>query len=176
MWTLFQTARRFGRAAGPLNPFSGAAYMHSHYSGAVMWTNIGRGLTNAGSAYAYPNTILTEAAPSPCPWVCSLLVDTTARRDPNTFIQLEGWPGTAEGWYGARGRHHQDFEVHGETKWNIGTYGGSPFSEKRGTTVFLAPNNWRPDVRGTIWTAYRGTTTVQGWYESALIRPSNPLQ
>lgn len=168
-WTLFQTARYFGRQAGPLNPYSGAAYMHSHYSGS-------KGLGNAGAAYAFPNTVTTENAPSPCPWVCSLLVDTTAHRDPNTFIQLEGWPGTAQGWYGARGRHHQDFDVHGQTKWNIGTYGASPFSEKRGTTLFLAPNTWQPDVRGTIWTAYQGTKTVQRWYESSLIRPSNPLQ
>jgi len=168
-WSLFQKSSYMPwRNAGPLNQFCRTAYMHSHYSGA-------KGLSNLGSAYAYPNTVTTEAAPSPCPFVCSLLVDDTAHIAANSFLQLEGWPGTKAGNYGISGRHGQDFAVHQATKWNISTYGASPFSEKRGTTVFLAPTTWQPDMRVTTWAAYQGAKTLQSWYDTALIRPTANL-
>ncbi len=182
-WCLFQRAsycRR--RDAGVLNEYSATAYMHSHYSGV-------KGLTNAGTGYAYPNTVggiggpiglLTDAfyadsAPNPCPFVCSLLVDTTAHSEPNSFFQLEGWPGIATRGFGAKGRHGQDFAVHQATKWNIATYGASPYSEKRGTTIFLAPGDWKPSQGVILWPKFQGSTTLQSWYDSSLIEPSASL-
>lgn len=178
------------RQAGPLNKNSGTANMHSHYAGAPSDTfkpvsiPLPRGMTNIAAGYAYPASVqkswtykfgklgAVEFAPNPCPFVCSLLVDTTARQLPNSFFQLEGWPGVKA--FGAVGRHGQDFAVHKATKWNISTYGASPFSEKRGTTVFLAPATWTPPIRTIMWPSYQGSTTLQGWYDSDLITLDTP--
>ncbi len=123
------------------------AFGHSHYTGSVALK----------TAYGYP--IITEdKAPVRCPIVSSLLVDTTDRKsnkDYNTFFQLEGWPGVSMG--GAAGRHAADFELHQATKWNISTYGLCPYSEKRGTTIFLAPDNWKARVSpGWTMPSYAG--------------------
>lgn len=156
------------RAAGPLDPYTGTAYMHSHYSGA-------KGLTNIGSAYAYPNTVTSTGTPTLCPFVCSLLVDCTSHNHENTFFQLEGWPGTLLRGFGLFGAHSQDFAAHNATKWNISTYGASPYSEKRGTTVFLAPAGWAPSCETVIWPRFKGSTTLQGWYQPELLRPNAAL-
>lgn len=170
-WTLFQSSSYVPwRDAGPLNAYAGTAYMHSHYSGL-------KGLTNVGASYAYPNTVTSTGTPTTCPFVCSLLVGSTAVSQPNTFFQLEGWPGTATQLFGAFGAHAQDFAAHQATKWNISTYGASPFSEKRGTTVFLAPSDWNTDrlLITRTWPSYQGTKTLQGWYAGNLIRPDPQL-
>jgi len=182
---------------GALHTNTSTTYMHSHYSGAKGLSNIGAGYaypnTVGGSSQetyagwqtdgflgsifgtvsgAVSDIINADIAPVPCPFVCSLLAGNTSRRAPNTFFQLEGWPGILSRGFGATGRHGQDFAVHQATKWNISTYGASPFSEKRGTTVFLAPNNWQPQQRVTTWTSYCGSQTLQGWYDTNLIRPA----
>ncbi|HBU99705.1 hypothetical protein [Thalassospira lucentensis] len=182
---------------GALHTNTSTTYMHSHYSGAKGLTNIGAGYaypnTVGGSSQetyagwqtdgfwgsifgavggAVSDIVNADIAPVPCPFVCSLLAGNTSRRAPNTFFQLEGWPGILSRGFGAKGRHGQDFAVHQATKWNISTYGASPFSEKRGTTVFLAPNNWQPQQRVTTWTSYCGSQTLQGWYDTNLIRPA----
>lgn len=54
----------------------------------------------------------------------------------NTFMQLEGWP--AHGLTGGNW-HMADYNAYKESLWNISTYGACPYSEKRGTTVFLTP-------------------------------------
>ncbi len=60
----------------------------------------------------------------------------------NSFIQLEGWQAGA-------GRHNADYALHTRTLWNISTFGASAYSEKRGTTVFLAPAGWTPQLYQT---------------------------
>jgi len=189
---------------GALYEKTSTAYMHSHYSGAKGLTNIGAGYaypndiggsttgtmlggyigartgstlrTIFGAALgALSDAITADDAPTPCPFVCSLLAGNTSWLAPNTFFQLEGWPGILSRGFGAKGRHGQDFSVHQTTKWNIATYGASPFSEKRGTTVFLAPNNWNPVQSVTTWTQYAGSKTLQGWYDTNLIRPTANL-
>jgi len=171
-WELFQDGQTVQgvplRAAGPLDPYAGTAYMHSHYSGA-------KGLTNIGAAYAYPNTVTSTGTPTLCPFVCSLLVDCTSHNHENTFFQLEGWPGTLLKGFGLFGAHSQDFAAHNATKWNISTYGASPYSEKRGTTVFLAPAGWAPRCETIIWPRFKGSTTLQGWYQKDLLRPNAAL-
>ncbi|RCK21953.1 hypothetical protein [Thalassospira lucentensis] len=186
---------------GALYQNTSTAYMHSHYSGAKGLTNIGAGYAYPNSVGgstegtilggyigartgdvlkaifgaaigAVSDAIGADKAPVPCPFVCSLLAGNTSWLLPNTFFQLEGWPGILSRGFGAKGRHGQDFAVHQATKWNISTYGASPFSEKRGTTVFLAPNNWQPQQRVTTWTSYCGSQTLQGWYDTNLIRPA----
>ncbi len=150
---------RFGLVLGPT---SNAALFHSHYRG-------GWSLTNLYAAYAYPNTIVADAAPNPCPYIAAMLVGSTAYRvggNYNTFFQLEGWPA-----FGTGGWHGADYNVHNATKWNLSTFGASIYSEKRGTTVFLAPANWNPQPQpGTLMAPYVGAGTPQGWLETALIR------
>ena len=153
------------RVAGPLDTYAGTAYMHSHYSGAG-------GLTNIGAAYAYPNTVTSTGTPTLCPFVCSLLAGCTSHNNENTFFQLEGWPGTLITCFGLFGAHSQDFAAHNATKWNISTYGASPYSEKRGTTVFLAPAAWVPQCETVIWPRFKGSTTLQRWYQKDLLRPN----
>lgn len=171
-WQLFQKALTnwaltVTQPAGPLNALSGTAYMHSHYSG------IGGG-SNVGAAYAYPNTVTSTGTPTLCPFVCSFLAGCTSHNNQNTFLQLEGWPGTLVAGFGALGAHSQDFAAHNATKWNISTYGASPYSEKRGTTVFLAPAGWAPSCETVIWPRFTGSTTTQGWYAKDLLRPNAP--
>lgn len=142
------------------------ARAHSHYSGAG-------GLTNLLAAYAYPGVINSEVTPANCPYLTALLIGRTAwgiGGDYNTFFQLEGWPTT--GITGAGGRHGADFAAHNATKWNISTYGASVFSEKRGTTVFLAPPAWNPLPNAvTLMAPYAGAKpAAQGWLDPNLVR------
>ncbi|MEQ8334497.1 hypothetical protein [Nisaea sp.] len=147
----------FGQA--PLQPHSSTAIGHSHYTSTVALR----------TGWAYPANITTDSAPSPCPFICALLVDRTASRfsDYNTFFQLEGWPGIGSVWtgFGAKGRHGADYATHQATKWNISTYGATPFSEKRGLPVFLAPEPWHPlfDVENIARPVYYGADTPQKW-------------
>ncbi len=132
---------------------------HSHYTSTVA----------LGTAFAFP-VIKEDKAPIRCPMVASLIVDTTdwkRNNDYNTFFQLEGWPGVVRG--GAGGRHAADFETHQATKWNIATYGLCPYSEKRGTTIFLAPDDWKALVQaGWSMPSYAGARTrTPGWVATA---------
>jgi len=145
---------------------SRAALTHSHYSGAG-------GLTNIGAALTFPGLVNAETAPIPCPYICAFLTGRTAYAalgNPyNTFFQLEGWPTT--GITNLPGRHGADYAAHTASLWNISTYGASLYSEKRGTTVFLAPQTWNPAPQaGTIMMPYAGAGTPQGWLDTSLIR------
>jgi len=145
---------------------SRAALTHSHYTGA--W-----GLTNIGAALTFPGLVNAETAPIPCPYICAFLTGRTAYAalgNPyNTFFQLEGWPTT--GITNLPGRHGADYAAHTASLWNISTYGASLYSEKRGTTVFLAPQTWNPAPQaGTIMMPYAGAGTPQGWLDTSLIR------
>jgi hypothetical protein len=144
------------------------AKAHSHYTES-------KGFGNLGAAYTYPALVNTENAPAGCPYVIAFLVGRTAwgfTAEWNTFFQLEGWPTT--GVTGIGGRHGKDFKAHDSTKWNISTYGASVFSEKRGTTIFLAPPTWRggnpqPQVP-SIMAPYVGAETAQSWLDKNLVR------
>ena len=142
---------------------------HSHYAG----TSAG----NPGSGAIFPST------PQGYPYIVALLADHTSRSDPNSFFQLEGWPLFASPYLSTDAaslmardadRHLKtDFATHNETIWNISTYGACGFSEKRGTTVFLAPQEWAPfsSPNTPIMSPYRGSTTRQWWLKSNLITP-----
>lgn len=141
---------------------SAPAASHSHYAGVNKAGNI-------KSAIVYPNFIHNDITPAICPFIVSLLTGRTAywvmsmlTGYPNTFFQLEGWPATNLTREIAlivgnkltanlidASRHMQDFHTHNLTKWNISTYGACPYSEKRGTTVFLAPESWKPQKYST---------------------------
>lgn len=60
--------------------------------------------------------------------------------DYNSFLQLEGW----QARFPLSARHKADYDAHQKTLWNVSTFGASPYSEKRGTSVFLAPPGWQP--------------------------------
>ncbi|HUC19063.1 MAG TPA: hypothetical protein VMA37_15395 [Acetobacteraceae bacterium] len=161
----------FDAFASALGGNARAAKAHSHYTGA-------RGLTNIGAAYTYPAGVNQETAPAPpapCPYIVAFLVGRTAwsllnTNSYNTFFQLEGWPAT--GLTGIGGRHGADFATHQATLWNISTYGASIYSEKRGTTIFLAPPGWNPHTQpgGTIMMPYVGANPRQAWLNTALVR------
>lgn len=88
----------------------------------------------------------------------------------NTFFQLEGWPsGTA--------RYNGDNTLRKATRWAVSTFGASPYSEMRGTTIFLAPRGWIPQVyRVTHMMPYVGAYAINPdeptppfWLDTALV-------
>lgn len=86
----------------------------------------------------------------------------------NTFIQLEGWQaGTS--------RHDVDYDTYKQTLWNISTFGSCPYSEKRATTIFLAPPGWVPQrYQITRMMPYVGAyanadNSPQSWLQTALV-------
>jgi hypothetical protein len=92
-----------------------------------------------------------------------MLFGDTALLNPNTFLQMEGWPAYTS-------RHNFDYELHEKTLWNISTYGLCAFSEKRATAVFLADRNWNPLIqKDTVMPHYRGADTPQSWLRKDLI-------
>lgn len=107
-------------------PESAKNSKHSHYS-------------QTEQRLVFPN--ITWKTKSPAPIIAALLIDAVKLPDsdsPMTFFQLEGWPvhkGSDiinDTYY-----HGKDYLLHRDTVWNISTYGMSPYSEKRGTTIFL---------------------------------------
>ncbi|QRN95736.1 hypothetical protein JRI60_42930 [Archangium violaceum] len=144
--------------------FKGGA-SNSHYASVVSTNGL-----------AYPNTVVTDRAPNPCPFICSLLVGTTSREPYCSFFQLEGWPTTDQttlydAAWARQSRHMQDYDTHNRTKWNISTYGACAYSEKRGTAIFLAPANWNPRPRAdAIMPSFRGAEVRQGWLNTNLVR------
>lgn len=95
----------------------------------------------------------------------------------NGFMQVEGWQAHGGLGSGVEGgaRHHGDYQAYGDTYWNISTYGCSPYSEKRATTVFLAPPGWTPNVTSiTCMMPYVGACaesakTPQHWVQTNLV-------
>ena len=86
----------------------------------------------------------------------------------NSFIQLEGWQAISK-------RHDADYGSHEKTLWNISTFGASAYSEKRATSVFLAPAGWTPlPYQTTCMMPYLGAYAVsasqaQGWLRRDLV-------
>lgn len=120
----------------------------------------------------YIPSIDSNQTPSPsCPFLLALLVgptDSDVLCNPttySTFLQLEGWEATAS-------RHNVDYNtIYQPTLWNISTFGACAYSEKRATTVFLAPQQWvaktNPD---TIMAPYAGAETRQAWLNTKVVK------
>jgi hypothetical protein len=99
----------------------------------------------------------------------------------NSFFQSEGWQ--QQGLTGGD-RHMNDKGASDATAWNIGTLGASPYSEKRGTTVFLAPDGWKPEVTTvTRMMPYVGAYAKkdgdgykpQPWLKTELVHADDPV-
>ncbi|RYH42692.1 MAG: hypothetical protein EON54_17630 [Alcaligenaceae bacterium] len=122
-------------------------------------------LVNVTGTY-YLN-ISSDFSPPDCGLILSFLTGRTVNNplarpgDYNSFFQLEGWPYSI----GSK-RHTADYETYTQTLWNISTYGACPYSEKRGTTLFLAPAGWTPTV-------YQ-TTRMAPYVGAYAKNPSNP--
>jgi hypothetical protein len=116
-------------------PASIKAYKHSHYQ-------------QTDQALVYPDITWNTKTPSPI--IAALLLDEIKIEDKiiGTFFQLEGWPVHEKSdmlndtYY-----HGIDFIRHFKTLWNISTYGMSPYSEKRGTSIFLTKTAEPPDLK-----------------------------
>lgn len=141
-------------------------FANSHYKGSLTYNNTG----------LYYLNITDEWAPRNCGLILSLLFGSTVNgsRNPptgqyNTFMQLEGWPAS-----GATGgdRHSTDYDNYKQTLWNISTYGAAPYSEKRATTVFLAPVKTTPDA--PQWTPQVYQTTRMMPYVGAYATGTYP--
>lgn len=198
-FVVIHSAKDLGSIRPPLNPMPGDFYAsltsslkcrkaagHSHYAAVVS------GASPWGKAMVYPSlaqnddeTLKLEQG-QPAPYLAAILIDRTAHNYHNTFFQLEGWPafgGTSTAvaqvpsWstrqqlkFSGGYRHGGDFKTHGDTNWNIATYGACAYSEKRGGTVFIAPNAWKPEPQPqTIMAPYVGAESKQRWLKQNLI-------
>lgn len=110
-------------------PHAAKNFKHSHYK-------------ETPNALVYP--AITWKTRSPTPIISALLIDQVKLLDTTigTFFQLEGWPVHRKSdTLNDTVLHGKDFLLHARTLWNISTYGMSPYSEKRGTTVFITKDN-----------------------------------
>jgi hypothetical protein len=117
-----------------------------------------------------------EWASDGCGLLLSALFAKTADGPYNTFMQLEGWPADNDWLPGQSGslkggaRHGQDYAAYQNSYWNISTFGAAPYSEKRATTIFLAPAPWKPTIYSdTYMMPYVGAETRQGWLQTHLV-------
>lgn len=112
---------------------------HSHYN-------------ETAQSLVFPN--ITWKTRSPAPIIAALLIDTAKIPNvdsPMTFFQLEGWPvHPGSDLLNDTVLHGKDFLLHRDTLWNVSTYGISPYSEKRGTTVFLTKTPIDPNTAFTF--------------------------
>jgi hypothetical protein len=147
---------------------------NSHYCGT--------GSTDFNATGTYYLNIDQDFAPAGCGLILSLLfgstvngVTTPPTGTYNTFMQLEGWQANGAS---KSSRHMLDYAAYQQTLWNISTYGACPYSEKRATTVFLAPGGWTPQVYQTTRMApYVGAYAAgtypngkpQDWLNTALV-------
>lgn len=122
-----------------------------------------------------------DVAPQDCGLILSLLFGRTVNGvgagtpgTYNTFMQLEGWQaeGLGNTW------HNADFNAYSQSLWNTATYGALPYSEKRATTIFLAPPGWTPQIyQITRMMPYVGAYasgtypngSPQGWLDPSLV-------
>ncbi len=147
-------------------------FANSHYSNSITYNNTGW----------YYLDITQQWAPENCGLILALLFGSTVNgsRNPptgkfNTFMQLEGWPASGTGG----DRHNADYNTYKQTLWNISTYGSCPYSEKRATSIFLAPAPWTPRIYQTTLMmpyvgAYANGTYPNGeppsWLNTAVAR------
>jgi hypothetical protein len=145
---------------------------NSHYvaTGPTGWAH---GLNTSG--WYYGNQ-MGEWADSNCGLLLSLLIAKTADHQYNTFMQLEGWPADNDWLPGQSGspgggdRHGGDYDAYSQSLWNISTFGATPYSEKRATTIFLAPSRWTPTINSsTFMMPYVGAETPQNWLHTDFV-------
>ena len=115
-------------------PFNGTGYYYLDISGEDLPEKI-----DDGNETTYPGLLISL--------LTALTNSNFTSSKYNTFFQLEGWP--AHGITDGGTRHHLDFQASTDTYWNISTFAASPYSEKRATTVFIAPPGWVPEVTQT---------------------------
>jgi hypothetical protein len=126
------------------------------------------------SGWYYGNQ-MGEWAAAGCGLLLSLLVAKTADSQYNTFMQLEGWPADNDWVFGSGSikggeRHGADYAAYQKSLWNISTFGAAPYSEKRATTIFLAPASWVPSIySNTYMMPYVGAETPQDWLQTSLV-------
>lgn len=133
-------------------------------------------LTNGCGLY-YPS-IEQNTAPNPSPFILAFLTCPTISRFPSllcnqvtsnandysTFFQLEGWQATFS-------RHNADYKTYKVFLWNISTFGSCVYSEKRATTIFLAPSTWNPRFNSDTYMApYVGAESRQPWLNTHAVR------
>jgi hypothetical protein len=135
---------------------------NSHYASVLNTT--GRYYLSVGSDFA----------PAGCGLILSFLYGRTVNNalasagTYNTFIQLEGWQAGGS-------RHNADYATYQSTLWNISTFGASPYSEKRATSIFLAPAGWTPQVYQTtrmmpyVGAYAQSNGSPQSWLNTALV-------
>ncbi|WP_431227107.1 hypothetical protein [Burkholderia contaminans] len=135
---------------------------NSHYASVLNTT--GRYYLSVGSDFA----------PANCGLILSFLYGRTVNNllagagAYNTFIQLEGWQAGGS-------RHNADYATYQQTLWNISTYGASAYSEKRATSIFLAPAGWTPQVYQTtrmmpyVGAYAQSNGSPQGWLNTSLV-------
>jgi hypothetical protein len=139
---------------------------NSHYCNPTVGLNT--------SGWYYGNQ-MGEWAASGCGLLLSLLVAQTDNGPYNTFMQLEGWPADNDWVFGDGSitggeRHGADYDAYTKSLWNISTFGAAPYSEKRATTIFLAPATWVPHIyTGTYMMPYVGAQPAQGWLNTHLV-------
>jgi hypothetical protein len=141
--------------------------------------------TNRCGLY-YPS-IDKDTAPNPSPFILSFLTCPTISNllhhecdrvtsnidDYNTFFQLEGWQQLEDlqAVFSRHKRHNADYETHKIFLWNISTFGSCVYSEKRATTIFLAPSTWNPKFNSNTYMApYVGAESIQGWLNTNTVR------
>ena len=127
----------------------------------------------------YYLSVSDDFAPVGCGLILAFLTGRTVN-DPlatsgtyNSFFQIEGWQSSVDST-----RHNVDYGTFSETLWNLSTFGACPYSEKRGTTIFLAPPGWVPAVyQTTRMSPYVGayasnpsSPQPQPWLNTALIQ------
>lgn len=135
-------------------------------------------ITNCCGLY-YP-IIDQDTAPNSSPFILSFLTCPTISRllhfqcdnvtsnvnDYSTFFQLEGWQATFP-------RHNADYNTYKVFLWNISTFGSCVYSEKRATTIFLAPSTWNPSFNSETYMArYVGAESIQPWLNTHAVRLS----
>ncbi|WP_157510948.1 hypothetical protein [Frateuria sp. Soil773] len=148
--------------------FTGAGLPTSHDIGNSHYATV----TNVTGTYYL--SVGDDFAPAGCGLILAFLAGRTvndafaAKGTYNTFIQLEGWQaGTS--------RHGADYDTYKKTLWNISTFGSCPYSEKRATTIFLAPPGWTPQLyQTTLMMPYVGAYanangSPQGWLHTELV-------
>lgn len=133
------------------------------------WDKFNSHYTNTGNTSGYYYlSINSDSVPSSNPLIPSFLVGKTSDfNNYNTFIQLEGWQNHFPyigGWHAA------DYDAHENTLWNYSTFGACAYSEKRCTTVFLAPADFNlTQDSSTHMPLYVGAGSKQGWMNTDLL-------
>jgi hypothetical protein len=141
-----------------------------------------RGVLNVNQTGRYYLDIDSDWAPEDCGLLTAVLFGSTVNvihgssppvNEYNTFMQLEGWQTSKT----RSARHEADYKAFNDSLWNYSTFGACPYSERRATTVFLAPPQWKPSICSTTFMMpYVGADTPQSWLDTSVVQvpPGTP--